>query len=96
MTQTARATIHRIIRDNDKTSRNIEQAYNEKKYIVSYRSIYQPFYSANAGGYYAMEVFYKPKDATGGYVPLTLAGRYFHYTGEQCNHLIGIELLNNL
>ena len=92
----ARAASHKIIRDNKKTSRSIEQAYNSKKYIVSYRSIYQPFYSANNGGYYAMEVFYKPKDATGGYVPLTLAGRYFHYTGEQCNHLLGIELLNNL
>lgn len=91
-----RATSHKIIRDNDKKSLDIERAYNSKKYIVSYRSIYQPFYSANAGGYYAMEVFYKPKDATSGYVPLTLAGRYFHCTGEQCNHLLGIELLNNL
>jgi hypothetical protein len=84
-----RATSHKIIRDNDKTSRNIEQAYKTNKYIVSYRSIYQPFYSANNGGYYAMEVYYSAG-------PMTLAGRYFHYTGEQCNHLIGIELLNNL
>jgi len=91
-----RATNHRIVRDNDKKSFDIERAYNNKKYIVSYRSIYQPFYSANAGGYYAMEVFYKPNNATDGHVPLTLAGRYFHYTGEQCNRLIGIELLNNL
>ena len=84
-----RATTHRIIRDNDKTSRNIKQAYNNKKYIVSYRSIYQPFYSANAGGYYAMEVYYSNS-------PMTLAGRFFHFDGDYCNRLIGIELLNNL
>ena len=91
-----RATSHRVIKDDSKTSRNIEQAYKDKKYIVSYRSIYQPFYSKNNGGYYAMEVFYKPKNATDGYVPLTLAGRYFHFTGDYCNKLIGVELLNNL
>lgn len=35
-------------------------------------------------------------DYESGIQAMTLAGRYFHYTGEQCNHLIGIELLNNL
>ena len=84
-----RAASHKIIRDNEKTSRSIEQAYNSKKYIVSYRSIYQPFYSANAGGYYAMEVYYSAG-------PMTLAGRFFHFDGDYCNRLIGIELLNNL
>ena len=83
-----RATNHRIVRDNDKKSLDIERAYNSKKYIVSYRSIYQPFYSAN-NGYYAMEVYYSNG-------PMTLAGRYFHFDGDYCNRLIGIELLNNL
>lgn len=80
----------RRIKDNDKISRGIEKAYNAKKYVVSYRSVYQPFYSKNAG-YYAREV-YRSND----YVPLTLAGRYFHMTGKEINRMIRMELLNNL
>ena len=44
------------IKDNDKTSRNIKSAYENGKYIVEWKSVYQPFYSVNAG-YYALEVY---------------------------------------
>ena len=77
-----------MIKDNDKKSHNIEKAYNDKKYIVAYKKVYQPFYSINAG-YYMKPVY-------NSYEKLTLAGRFFHMTGEQVNHLIGLNLLNNL
>lgn len=78
-----------MIKDNATTSRNIEKAYNDKKYIVSYKTVYQPFYSVNAG-FYAMPVY---RETSGN---MTLAGRYFHMTGDAVNHLIGHKLLNNL
>ena len=78
-----------MIKDNATISRNIEQAYNNNKYIVSFKTVYQPFYSVNAG-FYAMPVYREPSGN------MTLAGRYFHMTGEQVNKLIGHELLNNL
>lgn len=79
----------KTIRDNAKTSRNIEKAYNDKKYIVAWKSVYQPHYSVN-GGFYASEVY---RETSGN---LTLAGRYFHMTGDRVNNLIGHALLNNL
>ncbi|NCA80833.1 MAG: hypothetical protein EOM76_11760 [Sphingobacteriia bacterium] len=78
-----------FIRDNDKTSHNIETAYNNGKYIVAYKNIYQPFYNAN-GGCYAHSVYHSDNGN------LTLKGRFFHYTGDQVNDLLGIKLLNNL
>ncbi len=77
-----------MIKDTATTSRNIEQAYNNKKYIITGNKIYQPFYSVNAG-YYANCVYTSKGTMTG-------QGRFYHYTGKQVNHLIGIELLNNL
>lgn len=79
----------KTIRDNAKTSYNIEKAYNDKKYIVAFRRVYQPFYSVNAG-YYMQEVYYNHSGS------MTRAGRFFHMTGEVVNHLIGHNLLNNL
>lgn len=76
------------IKDNDKTSRNIKSAYEDGKYIVAWKSVYQPFYSVNAG-YYAHEVFRCDSN-------MTRAGRYVHMTGDAVNHLIGLELLSNL
>lgn len=74
-----------MIKDNEKTNRNIEQAYNDKKYIVSGRKIYQPHYSVNAG-YYAQEVFHSTE-----HLPLTSANRYFHYSAKEVNDLIGFN-----
>lgn len=77
-----------MIRDTNTISRDIEKAYNDKKYIVTGNKVYQPFYSVNAG-YYA-HVVYKAKGN------LTAAGRFFHFSGDYVNKMIGIELLNNL
>lgn len=79
-----------MLKDNTTTSHNIEKAYNDKKYIVAYKTVYQPFYSVNAG-YYAKPV-YRSTEKQG----MTLRGRFFHLTGEQVNKLIGFDLLNNL
>lgn len=76
------------IRDNKKTSRDIEGAYKSGKYIVSWKSVYQPMYSVN-GGHYAQEVYRNNEN-------MTRAGRYYHMTGDAVNHLIGLEHLNNL
>ena len=77
-----------MIKDTATTSRNIEKAYNDKKYIVNYRTVYQPFYSVNAG-FYALPVYRSNGN-------MTMAGRYFHMTGSAVNHLIGHELLAEL
>ena len=77
------------IKDSDKTSRDIRKAFETGKYIVTYRSIYQPYYSQAQQQFYAMEVYRAQK-------PLTLPGRFFHFTGDQVNHLLGHALFNNL
>lgn len=77
-----------MIKDNNKKNYNIEKAYHDKKYIVTYKSVYQPFYSINAG-YYMQKVYNSIEK-------LTLAGRFFHMTGDKVNNLIGYNLLNNL
>lgn len=77
-----------MIKDTATISRNIEQAYNDNKYIVTGNKVYQPFYSVNAG-YYAQCVY----TAKGN---MTRPGRFFQFIGSEVNRLIGIELLNNL
>jgi len=77
-----------MIKDTTTISRNIEKAYHENKYIVTGNKVYQPFYSINAG-YYAQCVY----TANGN---MTRPGRFFHFTGEHVNRIIGINLLNNL
>lgn len=80
----------KTITDNNKTSRNIEKAYHDNKYIVTWRSVYQPMFSQAQNKYYAQEVYYEQSGN------MTLAGRFFHMTGDAVNNLIGIKLLNNL
>jgi len=77
-----------MIKDTTTISRNIEKAYNEKKYIVTGNKVYQPFYSVNAG-YYAQCVYTTKGN-------MTHPGRFFHFTGSEVNRIIGHELLNNL
>lgn len=78
-----------MIKDNEKISRDIEKALQNKKFIVTGNKVYQPHYSINAGGYYASKVY----TAKGN---LTRVGRYYHMTGEQVNHLLGFNLVHNL
>ncbi len=77
-----------MLKDNTKKSREIKDAYENKKYIVADKKVYQPFYSVNAG-YYAHCV-YTDKDM------LTIRGRFYHFSGDTVNQLIGIKLLRNL
>ena len=77
-----------MIKDTNTISRNIERAYNDKKYIVTGNKVFQPMYSINAG-YYAMPVYTSKGN-------MTLQGRFFHFSGDYVNELIGIKLLNNL
>ena len=79
----------RMIRDDEKTSWDIDKAFFSKKFIVSFKSVYQPCYSVCAG-YYAQEVF---RSRAGN---LTLPGRFYHMTGDEVNKLIGRRLFNNL
>jgi len=88
----------RIRVDTSKTSHNIEKAYNNKKYIVTYDKVYQPHYSQAQGQFYMFPVYelpYKPNVKQGN-LPLIGRGRFVHYTGDQVNKLIRIDLLNNL
>lgn len=79
----------KLLRDDGDQPYNIEKAYRNSKYIVTCRSVYQPFYSVNFG-YYAQRVYYSE------FIDLTMPGRFFHVTGDEVNRLIGRKLLNNL
>ena len=50
-------TMAKIIYDGNGVSRGIKEAYEAHKYIVCYRSAYQPFYSEVQGSYYAKQVY---------------------------------------
>ncbi len=67
-----------------------ETFYNEGKYLVGMRKIYQIMRKKN-GAYYGKVVFQKPKD---GSVNLTKIGRFFAMTACDCNRMIGKELLH--
>lgn len=67
----------------------VKKAYLDNKYIVSFRRVFQPFYSQNAG-FYASELYYA-RDKS-----LTKRGHVTYLTGDEVNSLIGIELLRNL
>ena len=60
------------------------------KYIVKYKSIFQVFYSVNAG-FYANEVYYNHKNNDCGY---TLKGRHIWSDESFINKLVGFELLH--
>ena len=79
----------KIIHDVNGISREIKEVYEAHKYIVCWRSVYQPFYSVAQGSYYARQVYKSSVNLVG-------RGRYIHTTGNHVNRLIGIELLGNL
>ncbi len=67
------------------TEQEAEKLYFEKKYIVNYSGVYQLFYSAAQRRVYGQKI-YSSKG-------LTKRGRFFAFTAEQVNRLIGIELV---
>ena len=62
---------------------------NNNHYIIRYKTIYQVFYSVNAG-FYANEIYYN-SDAGVGY---TLKGRYIWSDASFINRLAGFKLLH--
>ena len=77
------------VRDTKTKSFDIERAYNKRKYIVAYRTVYQPHYSINAG-YYAIPIHYSVNGN------LTQRGRFHHLDHKEVNHLLGFELVRPL
>lgn len=80
---------NRFLRDDDSQTHKIEKAYRSNKYIVTFKSVYQPYYSVNVG-YYAQKVYQSDTTA------LTIPGRFFHLTGDEVNRLIGRKIFLNL
>ncbi len=62
---------------------------NNNKYIINYKTIYQVFYSQNAG-FYAQQIYYNNKNEVG----YTLKGRFIWADEKFTNRLVGFELLN--
>ena len=79
----------KVISDGNGVSRGIKEAYEARKYIVCWRTVYQPFYSEVNDSYYAKQVYSSSVNLVG-------RGRYIHATGDHVNRLIGNELLRNL
>jgi hypothetical protein len=90
----------KMFKDNDIVKvANIQYTFKELKdiyfnsdnhYIVKYKSIYQVFYSVNAG-FYANEIYYNHSDNNLGY---TLKGRHIFTDSNFINKLVGFELLH--
>lgn len=62
--------------------------YKEHRYIVTYKSVYQLFYSQNVGGVYGNKIYYHYNT-----LPLTKRGRFYAMTAREVNKLIGHEIL---
>ena len=74
------------------TFKDVKHEYfnNNNHYIVKYKSIYQIFYSENAG-FYANEIYYNHNNNAVGY---TLSGRHIWADSDFINKLVGFELLH--
>lgn len=60
------------------------------KYLVKYDTIYQLFYSLNAG-LYAQKIYTKPKNSGVGFMR---RGRHMFTDGKDVNALVGFKLVN--
>ena len=63
---------------------------NNNQYIIKYKSIYQVFYSVNAG-FYTNEIYYNYNALDVGY---TLKGRHIWADHDFVNKLVGFELVH--
>ena len=74
----------------DETYNKFEVAYySGNRYILKYRTIYALHYSLNAGGLYAIKIYYKQ---TG--LPLTKRGCFIFANNAAVNTILGYEFLN--
>lgn len=63
-----------------------QKLIEEKRiFLITYKTIYQLCYSVNAG-YYGIKLYYQ-NDA-----PFTKRGRFFAYTADDANRLLGHDL----
>lgn len=74
------------------TAENMDKHYfdNGEKFIIAYRSVYQVFWSRNAG-WYTQKIGYFPKDNGKHYVPLTLRGYHVWGNADYVNRIVGLE-----
>ena len=63
-----------------------EEVYQDGKYIVTGTKIYQVNYSNAQQKYYGQQIYANPKGQR-----LTRRDRYYVYTAEQVNHLLGVD-----
>lgn len=70
----------------------IKDALKEGKYLVGYRTIYQPRHGKNSG--YHLDRLYEQPDKQN--TPLTLRGRYCWMSAEEINAMLGWQLLHPL
>lgn len=63
-----------------------EEAYTQGKYIVTATKIYQICYSNAQQRYYGHQIYATPKGQR-----MTLYGRYYAYTAEQVNRMLGAD-----
>lgn len=73
------------------TEREAFRLYEEHKYIVAYRRVFELHYSAVQGRVYGTRVYEVPLTEKGG---LTRRGRFFAMGAEEVNHLLGFRLVN--
>ncbi len=62
---------------------------NNNHYIIKYKTVYQIFYSQNAG-FYANEIYYNRNSGSG----YTLSGRHIFTNAEFANRLIGFNYIH--
>lgn len=76
------------------TENEAEHFYTSgKRWIVSYRSVWQLSYSPNAG-FYGILVYYHDKAKS--YVPITKRGRFFAISdGDYLNRLTDTKIFKN-
>ncbi len=72
----------------------LEKGYNSARYyIVSFRTVYQIYYSEAQRCYYTHEIYYSGKNESA--VPLTKRGQVFLRCAGEVNSLINKELLKD-
>ena len=66
------------------TEESVKALYEDKKYICTYKGVYQLFYSKNTG-YYGKLVIYSKN--------LAKRGRFYALSAREVNNVLGKEIL---
>jgi len=73
------------------TEREAFRLYEEHKYIVAYKRVFELRYSAAQGRVYGSQIYEVPYRGQCG---LTKRGRFFAMSAKEVNHLLGFRLVN--